>query len=208
VATGDGNWVELAQIVRPQGRTGEVLAEIRTDFPESFAERKSLFLRAPSPSSASPNESTMQPAVLEAHWFHKGRIVLKFQGVNSITDAEKLRNYEVVLPIEERMALTGDAVYLSDLIGITIIDVGKESPHTAGIIVDVEPEGISAAMLVVETGAKEPALIPFAKAYIRRLDIDAKQLEMDLPEGLLTLQEPARTRAPKAKQPGDETRRQ
>ena len=40
-------WVLLARIVRPQGRHGEVLADIFTDFPEHFAERKRLFLRPP-----------------------------------------------------------------------------------------------------------------------------------------------------------------
>ena len=38
------DWVMLARVVRPQGRRGEVLADILTDFPESFAGRKRLFL--------------------------------------------------------------------------------------------------------------------------------------------------------------------
>ena len=45
-------WVLLAHIVRPQGRHGEVLADIFTDFPEHFAQRKRLFLRPPAKSQA------------------------------------------------------------------------------------------------------------------------------------------------------------
>jgi len=41
------SWVWLARIRRPQGRKGEVFAEILTDFPEKFAERKQIWLLSP-----------------------------------------------------------------------------------------------------------------------------------------------------------------
>ncbi len=51
-------WVSLALIRRPQGRKGEVFADILTDFPEKFAERRSLWLLAdpdsPHPKSPLP----------------------------------------------------------------------------------------------------------------------------------------------------------
>jgi 16S rRNA processing protein RimM len=61
----------------------------------------------------------------------------------------------------------------------------------AGEITDVEPEGAGPAMLVVRTPAGEELLIPFVRAYLRKVDIEAKRLEMDLPAGLLTMQEPS-----------------
>ena len=70
-------WVLLARIVRPQGRHGEVLADIFTDFPEHFAQRKGLFLRPPAGSQAGLRE-----AKVEAQWLHKGRVVLKFSQVD------------------------------------------------------------------------------------------------------------------------------
>jgi 16S rRNA processing protein RimM len=60
--------VLLARIVRPQGRRGEVLADIFTDFPERFAERKRLFLRPPAGSQL----DAMREAKVESHWLHKG----------------------------------------------------------------------------------------------------------------------------------------
>jgi 16S rRNA processing protein RimM len=39
-------WVWLARIRRPQGRKGEVFADVLTDFPEKFAERRRLWLIA------------------------------------------------------------------------------------------------------------------------------------------------------------------
>ena len=86
-ATPTSRWVWLARIRRPQGRKGEVFADILTDFPEKFAERRRLWLLPESLSagrSASPRE-----VELANHWLHKGGIVLHFSGVDSISDAER-----------------------------------------------------------------------------------------------------------------------
>ena len=108
-----------------KGRHGEVLADIFTDFPERFAQRKRLFLRPP----AGGQLDAMREAKVESHWLHKGRVVLKFSQVDSITDAENLRGFDVVIPREERMPLEGDAVYVSDLLGVRVIDVSRRRHH-------------------------------------------------------------------------------
>jgi 16S rRNA processing protein RimM len=185
VTVSPDSWVLLAHIVRPQGRQGEVLADIFTDFPDRFAQRKRLFLRPPG-----GRLDAMREAKVESHWLHKGRVVLKFAQVDSIADAENLRDFDVVIPREERMPLDGDAVYVSDLLGVRVIDVSRGGTAVAGEITDVEPEGAGPAMLVVRTPAGEELLIPFVRAYLRKMDIEAKRLEMDLPAGLLTMQEP------------------
>ncbi len=177
-------WVLLARIVRPQGRHGEVLADIFTDFPDRFAQRKRLFLRPPSGGRV----DAMREAKVDSHWLHKGRVVLKFSQVDSIADAENLRGFDVVVPREERMPLEGDAVYVSDLLGVRVIDVSRGGAADAGEITDVAPEGTGPAMLVVRTPAGEELLIPFVRAYLRKMDIESKRLEMDLPQGLLTVQ--------------------
>jgi 16S rRNA processing protein RimM len=56
-------------------------------------------------------------------------VVLKFFHVDSIADAENLRGFEVVIPREERMPLEGDAVYVSDLLGVRVIDVSRGAPR-------------------------------------------------------------------------------
>jgi 16S rRNA processing protein RimM len=185
VTTGDTSWVVLARIVRPQGRRGECLADILTDFPERFAVRKRLYLR----SAVSGAPDAVREVKLEAHWLHKGRVVLKFAGIDSICEAQKLRNAEVVIPFAERVPLTGDAVYIGDLAGARIIDVSGGGARDAGEIVDVLPEGLGPAMLVVRIAEKEPVLIPFVKAYLKKVDLPAKRIEMELPEGLMALQQ-------------------
>ena len=181
-------WVLLARIVRPQGRRGEVLADIFTDFPEHFTERKRLFLRPPAGAQA----HAMREIRVESHWLHKGRVVLKFAQVDSIADAENLRGFEVVIPREERIPLEGDAIYVSDLLGVRVIDVSGGRAEDAGEITDVEPEGVGPAMLVIRNQAGEELLIPFVRAYLRRMDIGGKRLEMELPMGLLAMQAPLR----------------
>jgi 16S rRNA processing protein RimM len=185
-------WVLLARIVRPQGRLGEVLADIFTDFPEHFVQRKGLFLRPPTGSQAGLRE-----AKVEAQWLHKGRVVLKFSQVDSIAGAEELRGYEVVTPREERMPLEGDAVYVSDLLGARVIDVSGGKAEDAGEITDVEPEGAGPAMLVLRNQAGEEVLIPFVRAFLKKMDVEGKRLEMELPPGLLATQTDTNTDADK-----------
>jgi 16S rRNA processing protein RimM len=178
-------WVLLARIVRPQGRRGEVLADIFTDFPERFTQRKRLFLRPPTGAQL----NAIREVKVESHWLHKGRVVLKFSQVDSIPDAENLRGFEVVIPREERMPLEGEAVYVSDLLGVRVIDVSRGA-EDAGEITDVEPEGAGPAMLVIRTPSGDELLIPFVRAYLRKIDLEAKRLEMELPVGLLAMQAP------------------
>jgi 16S rRNA processing protein RimM len=184
-------WIVVARLVRPQGRHGELLADILTDFPERFSERHSLALL--------PANSTKVPirqVTLEHHWLHKGRVVLKFAGVDSISDAELLRGLDVAIPREQRAVLDDDSVYIADLIGCQVFDMDRDhGAHLVGEIIDVDREITSTALFVIRPsgslpGGQEELLVPFAKAYLRRVDLENKRIEMSLPEGLLTINAP------------------
>lgn len=182
----EGDYVLLARLVRPQGRHGEILADILTDFPERFAERKRLFLLKPGHYGAAFREIT-----LERHWLHKGRVVLKFAGIDSINDAEPLRGLNVVIPAEERARLDEDAVYIADLIGCRLFDLGGQAtPSEVGEIVDVDRESTAHPLLVVKGARSAEVLIPFVKAFLRVVDLPNKRLVMELPNGLLELNAP------------------
>ena len=173
------DWVLVAKIVRPQGRHGEALAELLTDYPERFAERKRLFLLGP--------KTAPRPVELERHWLQQGRVVLKFAGVESITDAQALRGLEVAIPRAERAPLEDGAVYIADLIGCVLVD--SRSGKTVGKISDVDRESTATPLLVVETASGQ-VLVPFVKAYQPAIDLEAKRISMELPEGLLELNAP------------------
>ena len=183
-------WVWLARIRRAQGRKGEVFADILTDFPEKFAERRHLWLVGePGTKPAKTRPAPVEVELLN-HWLHKGGIVLHFAQSDSISSAEALAGLFVAIPWTERAALGEDEVYVGDLIGCTVFDVaGHEQSAAAidvGVIEDVDREAGPTPILVVR-GAKGEVLIPFAKSYLRKIDIEARRVDMALPEGLVHL---------------------
>jgi 16S rRNA processing protein RimM len=188
-----GEWTWLARIRRPQGRKGEVFAEILTDFPEKFAERRQLWLLPQGETGVGPAHSSVtiptpapRPVTLSAFWLHKGGVVLHFDGIESISDAESLSGLLVAIPRAERTALAEDETYIGDLVGCTLVDVATSTPRTVGEIVDVDSNCGPVPLLILRGVAGE-VLIPFAKSYLRKLDLQARRVEMALPEGLADL---------------------
>ncbi len=183
-------WTWLARIRRPQGRKGEVFADLLTDFPEKFSERRRLWLIAQAAQTrggaAGPDASFPREVELTGHWLHKGGIVLHFAGVDSISMAEELAGRMVAVPRSERVALPEDETYIGDLVGCTLVDVAGAAPVVAGEIEDVDRSAGPVALLVVR-GARGELLVPFAKSYLRKVDLESRRIEMELPEGLLEL---------------------
>jgi len=171
-------FVTIAKVSKPQGRKGEVAAVLFTDFPERFATRKRLF--------ALDKQGKRREIELEEHWFHKGQVVLKFKGVDSISDAEMLAGWEIQVPLSDRAELEEGAVYVSDLVGCTVYDGSRE----VGAVQDVQFGAGEAPLLVVQ-GLKE-YLIPFAVEYIEKVLPGQKRIEMKLPGGMLELDAPVR----------------
>jgi len=174
-------FITIAKVIKTQGRIGEVAAALLTDFPERFGERKRLFAL-----TKSGQRSELQ---LEDHWFHKAQVVLKFAGIDSITQAEALIGSEIQVPRAERASLEAGSVYVSDLTGCTVYDRGRE----IGKIKDVRFGTGEAPLLVVvgnEGQGEKEYLIPFAAGYIKHISIENRRLEMDLPQGMLELDAP------------------
>lgn len=182
--TGEAEFVTIARVSKTQGRHGEVAATLLTDFPELFEKRKKLFALGGAAKPGSKDEAVRRRLDLDGHWFHKGMVVLKFAGVDSISDAEKLVGSEIQVPRSERATLGSDEFYVSDLTGCTVTDSGRE----IGRVKDVQFGSGEAPLLVIE-GEKE-YLVPFAAAYIEKIALEQKRLEMKLPEGMLELDAP------------------
>ncbi|MBZ5525503.1 MAG: ribosome maturation factor RimM [Acidobacteriia bacterium] len=174
--SGPGEYVTIAKVTKTQGRKGEVAAILLTDFPERFASRKRLL--------ALDARDQRRALELEDHWFHKGQAVLKFVGIDSISDAETLIGCEIQVPGSERAALEAGAVYVSDLKGCSALDHGREF----GTIMDVQ-FGSGEAPLLVIRGEKE-YLVPFVAEYLEKIALEQKRIEMKLPEGMLELDAP------------------
>ena len=168
-------------VVKTQGRNGEVAAELHSDIPERFRQGMRLW--------ALLKDGERRKVKIEELWPHKSWLVLKFAGVETMTDAEALKGAELQVPRSERAELEPGWTYLSDLIGCTVFDGGRE----IGPIIDVVFGAGEAPLLVVESkgqAAKLPHEIPFAEAYLEKLDLDGKQVRMKLPEGMLEVNAP------------------
>src|SRR6202030_3806019 len=114
-----GEFITLARVVKTQGRHGEVAAEIHSDVPGRFAAGMQLFVLPKSQDSRRELE-------VEDLWPHKGLLVLKFRGVDSISDAELLIGSELQVLRTQRADLEPGWNYISDLIGCVVLDQARE----------------------------------------------------------------------------------
>jgi 16S rRNA processing protein RimM len=186
------DWTVLAHLLRPQGRKGELLAELLTDFPERF-ENARVFLAKPQ--FDGPRSAAREMGV-ERHWLpvgrNHGRIVLAFAGIDSIEKAEEIAGLHVLVPTEERVPLEEDAEYISDLIGCMVLDGAAAIGTVTGVEFATTPDGSrrleAAAPLLTVTGPDGgEMLIPYVQAFLISVDAAAKRIEMKLPEGLLEI---------------------
>ncbi|MGA8761776.1 MAG: ribosome maturation factor RimM [Candidatus Sulfotelmatobacter sp.] len=173
------DFITLARVVKTQGRRGEVAAEIHSDVPGRFVPRMHVtaLLRQ--------SGECRRELEVEELWPHKGLLVLKFAGIDSISDAETLVGSELQLPRGERAPLEPGWNYVSDLAGCSVLDHGRE----IGTIEDVQFGAGEAPLLIVAGGTKEYE-IPFAEAYLEGVDLARMQVRMQLPEGLLEVNAP------------------
>jgi 16S rRNA processing protein RimM len=189
-------WIVLAHLLRPQGRKGEVLAELLTDFPERFDGQKRVFLAAP---GFAGEEAEARPAVVVAFWLpvgkNEGRVVLQFAGIDTISDAESIAGQDVLVPRGERVPLDDESIYVSELIGCAVYD----GPVPVGVIEDVQfamsADGArrlddAAPLLAVRSAEGDEILIPYVKSFLVAVDTEAKRIDMALPQGLIEVNRP------------------
>lgn len=185
----------LARLVRPQGRKGELLAELLTDFPERLVGREGLLLV---PRSPTVDASTATQVEITSFWLpvgkNKGRVVLHFAGVDTISQAEEIAGFDLIVPDRNRIPLEKDSVYISDLIGCNLFD-GED---TIGQVTDVQfPSTVdgtrlteAAPVLAVLREDGSEVLVPFVQAFIKNLDLPGRRLVMTLPAGLIDINRP------------------
>lgn len=172
-----GEFVTLARVFKTQGRRGEVAVEVHSDVPDRF--RQGLKL------SALAKDDARRELQIEDAWPHKESLVLKFAGIDSISEAETLIGWELQVPRSQRGQLEAGWIYISDLVGCKVYD----SQNVIGEVADVTFGAGEAPLLVVRAEKKEYE-IPFAEAYLTALKLDAKEIRMALPEGMLELNAP------------------
>src|SRR3984885_8074304 len=157
-------FITLARVVKTQGRHGEVAAQIYTDIPERFVAGMKLL--------ALPREADriLRELAVEDLWPHKGMLVFKFAGVDSMSEAETLIGCELQVPQSQRSELQAGWNYVSDLVGCAVLDGDRE----IGRIEDVQFGAGEAPLLIVRDAARRLVEIPFAEAYLDSVDVERK----------------------------------
>jgi 16S rRNA processing protein RimM len=163
--------VTIGVVVKPQGRKGEVLVEPLSDRPGRFQTLRRVFVPVPGTTGA-------RAVAVTGHWPHKGRVVLKLEGVDSIDDAERYRGIELRIGEDELEVLPAGSYYHYQLKGLKVED---PQGRPLGVAADVLVTGGEAPVLVVR-GPQGEVLIPMAEAFIRQVDLEGKRIVAVNPE--------------------------
>ncbi|HWC00918.1 MAG TPA: ribosome maturation factor RimM [Bryobacteraceae bacterium] len=162
-------WVTIAILGRARGNRGELTALPLSSRPERYHQLEEVFLFGDG-----------SPYRVESTWWHENRLILKFEGVDSISAAELLSGAEVRIPRSQRFEPEADEYFLSDLVGCEVIE--RKTGDSLGTVANWL-EGGGSGLLELTSGL----LIPFAKAICVEIDPAARRIGVDLPEGLKEL---------------------
>ncbi len=170
----DRDRVVLAEIVKPRGNRGEVLARSQTDVPGRLQSLKQVRARL-----ADGSDIAVE---LEDAWLHKNDWILKLVGVNSISEAEPFRGADLWVSAAERAKLPEGEWFRSDLTDCTVVD--QSSGKVLGKVEGWQQYG-GPLLMQVGMGGRE-VLIPFVPS-ICKVRLEERIIAVTAPEGLLDL---------------------
>ncbi len=166
-------WVVVGRLFRTRGRIGEFIAEMDSPDPARAERLTTVLLRK------SPQEKTFEVANV---WFHGDRPILQFTGIDSISAAEPWEHAEILVPPEERAQPEEGAYLHADLIGCVV----EERGSVIGTVEGIDEYG-GPPVLRLTTPEGRELLVPFVLAMCTEIDVAAKRIRMELPEGLTEL---------------------
>jgi 16S rRNA processing protein RimM len=171
------DWDSMAvvgRIARAHGIRGQVIVNPETDFPEErFRSGAELFVQR--------DGAVVGLRVTSSRLQHE-RPVIGVEGVETMNDAEALAGLELRVPSEQLLPLPEGTFYHHDLVGCR---VETRSGEAVGVVKEVE-SGSGGSRLVV-AGARGEILVPLAARICLEVDVGAKRIVIDAPDGLLDL---------------------
>jgi len=171
---GAAELVLVARVAKPRGVRGEVAADLLTDFPERFKGLAELIAVFPG--------GRRRRLGLEGHWFHGGRVILKLAGYDSPESAAALAGCELAVPEAEAVRLEEGEFYDWQLEGCRVETVGGRH---VGTVREVLHTGGEAPVLVIRDDTGREHLVPLAESICVEIDVAAKLIRVDAPEGLI-----------------------
>jgi 16S rRNA processing protein RimM len=167
-----GDRIALGIIRKSHGVRGEASVEAWSDSPERFSDLREVTL-------TSPDNQQTRLGVIEGVRIHAGRALVKFAGIDSPEDVQKLQGWTIEIPETEARTLDADEYFLHDLVGLTLIDAEGQK---RGKVIEVE-ESAGGLLLVVD-GPKRRFDVPFAAEICTKVDLETKTIAVNLPRGI------------------------
>ena len=181
--------VQVGRIIRPHGLRGQVVIASETDFGEErFAPGSKVWRE---------DGNTMSSLTVTDSHPQADRWIVGFEDVTTVEEAEELRGKALRIPHDARMPLGPDEYYLYDLVGCEVrtvagVEIGRvQSVYT----------GAGSALLGVDRDGAE-VLVPLVKSMCPEIDVAARRIVIDPPEGLLDVNAPAPKMGGPGLQPG------
>jgi len=166
-------YLKIADITRYQGNKGEVRAKAVTEIPERFFDLEKVYIK---------KDGEILEFTVDYIRFQKQFVIIKFFEVNSIGEAEELRNTEVLIDKSERYLLPEDNYYIEDLIDCSVY---KKDNQYLGKLKDVVTTAGTDIFIV--KGKDKEYMLPASREIIIEIDLEAKKIIVDPIPGLLEL---------------------
>ena len=167
-------YIAIGLIVGVHGLRGEVKIEPHTDFPERFDVGTTLRMG-----------DELAPMAIRQSRPHKQNWLVLFEGVKGREAADALRNRWLFVPEDDALDLDEDTYWIHDIVGLTVQTTAGD---VLGSVTDVMETGANDVYIVrTQPGVNNgrDLLLPAIAEVVQQVDVEAGQLIVDLPEGLL-----------------------
>jgi len=114
--------------------------------------------------------------------FQRGRPVIGFDDIHSITDAEELRDCELRIPESALRPLPAGTYYSHDLVGCEVV---TRAGTSVGVVSEIE--GPTALQRLIVVKKEKICDVPLVDAVCVSIDVRARRICIDPPVGLLDL---------------------
>ena len=165
-------YLEIGQIVNTHGIKGLTKVVPYTDDVTRFERLEAVLIE---------ENNSLKQYVIEDVKYHKHMVLLKFKGIDTIEEAEKLKGKILKIDRKDAVELPKDSYFIVDLLGLEVYTIENEY---LGKITDIFPTG-SNDVYVVKNEEGKQVLIPALKTVVKKIDIENKRVEVQLIEGLI-----------------------
>ena len=172
-------WLVVGQISKPHGNKGELFVWPLTDSPEAvFAVGRELLL---GDTDGAPGEKLEKLTVTGLRQYQRGWL-MTVAGIDDRNAAEDIARRYLLIPIDQAEPRQDGEVFYHELLGADVMTVDGRTIGKVREVYDTDP-----AHLLEVKGEGKVHLIPFTGQVIREVDVEARRIVIDPPEGLLEL---------------------